>query len=1205
MSTQAEAADRQARRSAQSVFDRPLLIEAGAGTGKTATLVNRIVAWLLTRGWELAAARVDGEDRARIAAQALEATVAITFTDAAAAEMATRVEAGLAAYAEHRLEKLKGFDAGLLELDGNEGRLRARALIASLDRLVIRTIHAWCRRLLARYPVEAGLGADFDVDADASVAERAAHEILEEELPGIYADPMLGRSAMRLAREGLGPEALRDALVGLSMNALPPEELASDGCDQDVIDAMRSMLAGPLDEMLDAFDARDPAMGPLSGHTITALDELRAIRAALSRPENDAAQWVAGVSSALRGAVQARERLSKHWSRQGLQKQDVKRFNDDALVASINQAAPALHAATRTLGALDYEGFDTRRVLLARLYPRMLERIHAEGFLTFGDLLRGVRGLFERNEQVLSEVRRGIDHLLVDEFQDTDALQCSLVEMLAFRGAADERPALFVVGDPKQSIYAWREADLAAYDAFKTRILAEGGEVAGLVVNFRSTAQVLEEVSAVVRPLMIEESGIQPAFQELLPGRDNPEGVDVEHWVSWNDDETKGRENTLTDLACAIEADAIAREMRARHAEGVSFGKMAVLLRSTGKLEALLEAFRDAGVPYVVARDRSYYRRREIVDAAAFVRAILDPGDMVALLAWLRSASVGAPDASLAYLWQAGLPAAMSSLGLEEGALAAARSAIEKAREALGACDQEALGLDLVPRWPELLLEGVETLGALRASFRQDPADVFVEKLRRLSRVEAAEAGRYLAPFRVANLERFFGDLVEALDESRGNAQELLRSLRRAVSSAQEAEEARPETLTAEAVNVLTIHRSKGLDFDEVYVPQLHRGSGLRGGDRSSSAKEREGCWEIKLLGKPSPRSFLHSERDARVAEAEQIRLLYVAMTRARERLVLAGNWFGKHTGGAMIRHLPGREGGHPDLHTLFEEALEGPATSFHHEGARWRFPLAEGNQAIEKFDERDGKAPLDVDALLARSRVIQDGRDEARELRFAKASVPVSSISHESYRAERSVELDGSGGDEAIDDDVAAVAAPREERPRPGLPRLAGSIVHRVLERVDLALPLEDALKQAIRIGPVHAVGIGRREDWIEAWKRAAEILNEVAKGPLPSRFDAIREHILARELPILTRPALLSEKDADVASGVVDLVYRCPTSGRIVVADYKTDLLATKEQALDKYEGQLKAYALALRDAWGLDATPRSELWLLRMGDIVPCPD
>ena len=150
-------------------------------------------------------------------------------------------------------------------------------------------------------------------------------------------------------------------------------------------------------------------------------------------------------------------------------------------------------------------------------------------------------------------MRRGLRQLLVDEFQDTDRVQCDLVGYLAM-GDDGRRPGLFLVGDPKQSIYGWRNADLAAYEAFVGQVREAGGQVHALVVNHRSAPPVLDEVARLVGPVMEETPGLQPRFEPLLPSPANAEApgfadgerAPVEHWVSWSFDAGGTPEETRT-----------------------------------------------------------------------------------------------------------------------------------------------------------------------------------------------------------------------------------------------------------------------------------------------------------------------------------------------------------------------------------------------------------------------------------------------------------------------------------------------------------------------------------------------------------------------------------------------------------------------------------------------------------------------------------
>jgi ATP-dependent helicase/nuclease subunit A len=340
----------------------------------------------------------------------------------------------------------------------------------------------------------------------------------------------------------------------------------------------------------------------------------------------------------------------------------------------VASAAGHLAALLTPLADPPREQLAAVRAIVAPLLGSMNRRRISAGILTFSDLLRCADRLLRDSAGVRREVVAGIDHLLVDEFQDTDDVQCRMVESLALTVPEEDRPALFIVGDPKQSIYAWRSADLAAYDAFVERVENNGGVIVDLVRNFRSVTLILDEVERLVAPIMRAERGIQPRFEALeatderrgAPGFDRPPWSGVEHWLTWPSGEDgvapeKGNRDGETSL---LEAETLASDIARLHREGGvdRWGDVAVLLRVTTAQEVLLEAFRRHGIPYDVARERDYYRQREVVEIAALVRSVLEPTDLLALLTVLRSDVVGVPDAALAPLWDAGFGSQMARL---------------------------------------------------------------------------------------------------------------------------------------------------------------------------------------------------------------------------------------------------------------------------------------------------------------------------------------------------------------------------------------------------------------------------------------------------------------------------------------------------------------------------------------------------------------
>lgn len=1192
-----QALDGAARRLAQTEFARPVVIEAGAGTGKTATLVARVVAWSLGPGWELAAAELKAEPSGRditpegTAARVLGGVVAITFTEAAAGEMADRIGWTLARVAEgSRPEWLL---PEVVEPLGSAGRERAGHLLANLDRLVVSTIHAYCRRLLTTFPLEAGLHPDLTVDAEGDLLEEVVRDVVVDATPrclGASPDP----DWVELAVTGFGPRELAACLQELATSGVPPEALGEDRLPP----SWRQEAAARLISAASAMAAIVGGRLEGGGRVDTARAVLEAVGATVALGRQD-------TSSTPEAFDRLCGRLRDIWTKPVLDRLEKWSENDLGATESkaLGDAVGAVPAAAASLMEAVSRLVDLQPLLLSRaarvmfpLLSRVHQRLRATGVVTFNDLLRGAAALVRANPEVARRWRRDIRQLLVDEFQDIDRLQCELVTALALAGPPDERPGLFLVGDPKQSIYGWRNADLAAYHGFVGRVTAEAGGVRGeLAVSFRSTPVLLGAVEAWMRPHMTEVPGVQAGFQPLAPCPANAgdEGfrqgrwAPLELWVSSRQppaDAEAAPTSTRSLDATVLEAEVLAADLVALHAEaGVPWSEVGILVRSSGDLDHYLAALRSAGVPFVVERDRSYYQRREILDATALVRAVVDPTDHVALVAWLRCPAVGVPDAAWLPLWRRRFPELVTAL----------RQPLPACLDALGALVDEAVsaipagvpGLERIGGWGGILKVALRHLAELRESFATEPAVRFVERLRTLTLLEATASARYLGRFRVANLRRFFRRLAASLEAGTGDPQAVLRLLRRAVREEREEEEAHPTASLEEAVRVLTIHRAKGLDFTHVYLLQTHKGS-RRDTPPRDAAWEGVSGWELRLLGAPTPGWRELQQRQRTVAEMELVRTLYVAMTRAKRRLVIAGNW-----------PVPGKKavtGSHMAL-LAAAGALPDPGEDGTTDTALGRFVWLDhrtgaaptpARTAPELSVERVARARLDVEALVAARQVAAEHM--ARP--FGRAASAEAHAALERVLADRQREESEGGW-----------------RKSPGTPgdtraTLVGAAVHRALE----TLPLDRPAAAAVR-------GMdGALDAWVR-WHAPAEaaedvltearaVLTSFGDSELARRWDTIARHVLGREVPLLVPPA--GCEAVGYLSGQIDLLYRDPADGGLVVVDYKTDHVSADEALLARaaaYASQCRTYAQGVREAFGLVEWPRWELWFLRPGRVV----
>jgi len=1216
-------ADRSARREAQRRFDRPLILQAGAGTGKTTTLVARLLAWSLGAGWELALARRAARPAARpslrpegegsperIAADVLRGVVAITFTEAAAAEMAGRTARELDALArgESRPDWL---DPEVLPSEA-ETFARARALLGALDHLQVRTIHAFCLGLLADHPLEAGVHPRLTVDAEGRLLEEVVRETVEVALREGYGEPG-DPYLIALAVRGFGPQEIVEALTILAAAGLPARVLTEDPLGPEPLRAFRDRLAAAAAGVHELVaprlqGGRAPNARAIESGLRVLLDRLRK-----EREEGEVSLFTLKVWIDEGMPAKLTDHLRK-WVKGPANATETPLFEG----TDLRTRADELSRLLRHWQRIDPELLDAGRRALGPLLAAVERELRSRGIATFDALLTGAESLLARHPEVRARVRRQIDQLLVDEFQDTDRVQCELLRWIALDGPRDERPGLFLVGDPKQSIYGWRSADLRAYDGFVELARRHGGDVERLIENFRSVPAILSEVARVIAPVMREAPGLQPPFEPLLacdrrrddPGFARAGRAPVEHWVSWKRADGK----TSAVEAAELEAAALAADVRSLHdREGVAWREVAVLLRGTGDLNVYLEALRRSRIPFAVGRDKEYYRRREIIEAAALVRAVLDPGDHLALLTVLRSLLVGVPDAALIPLWRRGFPGLVTDLAparLDEERM---RERLHELRDLVEAAaaeiPQDIPGMASLRGWEKGLLAAVEHLAVLRRSFESEPADLFVERLRRLFLPEALEAARYLGPYRLANLDRFFRQLLAAIEDGGGDLTAILRSLRRSIAEAREAEEGRPKDGAEDAVQVMTIHGAKGLDFGHVYLVQLHKAPGGDDGTGTEVGRLEGGGFELRLFGAPTL-GFDRVEAERRAVEAaERVRTLYVAMTRAKDRLVLMGIWPG-----------PGEEGGlrppeqarthmdllawrpdRPALAELWER--DGGADAAE---ALWKLPaLWAGLDGTETGAASGGDgAALAEPEEIARASVALRADRAAAEARLSRAwGGAASEEAHELLREELAAHRLDEG-----EDGVARARVSNKDRGGGGLDREAamalGGAVHRALEEWDLAAdPREELARQRTHL-PAYLAPLARGEVLDAALPRAEELLDRFAGSRLLDRLRGLAGRIVARELPVLLPPRDAPQAPVGVVTGAVDLVYRDPETGLLVIADYKTDEVEDPEELARRaavYAPQGATYVRALQEALDLPQAPRFELWFLRADRVV----
>jgi ATP-dependent helicase/nuclease subunit A len=465
------------------------------------------------------------------------------------------------------------------------------------------------------------------------------------------------------------------------------------------------------------------------------------------------------------------------------------------------------------------------------------------GYVTFDGILALVRRLLGSTEfpGVREILRKQHDYILVDEFQDTDPLQSEIIRKLAEDDRGKLVPGkLFIVGDPKQSIYSFRGADIIAYEGLRQQILDEGGEKVILRTNFRSHGKLIDLVNAAFSRLIVQNGHLQPKYHPIEPASDAEQkyaGPAIEAILIEDAKAEESRE---------MEAQEIADWIEKRPAE-MSYGKIAILLRSLVNVGTYLEALRSRGIPYVVDGEKYFYNTTEVIDFINLLRAVANPHDRIAVAGLLRSPYGGVTDQEL----------------------------YDR---------RKSLDYRLPSPWPifGFLKRWNELSGRIGVTELIDR--IFDESYA----LEVAQSG-YHGEQAVANLLKLRQKAAELETKGGCTLREFLDGARTSVRDLEEEGESPLADESLDAVKILSIHKSKGLEFPVVILPDLHRDK--RGYEIPVVRYDwPSGTLGVKLGDAMSTGAAALGHLDREREREERRRLLYVAMTRAEDRLVLLGS---------------------------------------------------------------------------------------------------------------------------------------------------------------------------------------------------------------------------------------------------------------------------------------------------------------------------
>jgi ATP-dependent helicase/nuclease subunit A len=1164
----ADAADRE---QIATALDDTLIVEAAAGTGKTTELVSRIV-----RVIETGRAEVTG-------------IVAVTFTEKAAGELKLRLR--------EALEEARGGTAS-----GSEERDRLDRALGRLEEAQVSTIHGFCADLLRERPVEARVDPLFTVLTEAQAAriyEEAFHHWLESQL----ADPSEGvkRSLRRPTFGGFGAQADGDngpvdRLQRAGWDLIQWRDfdgdwqrLAFDRCSR--VDELVQLLNG-FTELLEP---------PGSAHELLYTDSWAArklseeIRRAESVAPRDYDRLEAGLIELSHNQKfkEARKGSGRNY-RSGVLREDVCRARENLETALTGFEADANADLAVAL----------RHELRSCVSAYEASKAKA-GALDFLDLLLRTRDLIRDNPEVRSSFQQRFKRIFVDEFQDTDPLQAEIVLLLAADDSLatnwrETRPVpgkLFLVGDPKQSIYRFRRADVGIYCSVYEMLQEAGARRVTLRTSFRARPNIQRAINAAFEPVMTGDGDVlQAAYVPLEPFRTDsaeqpsivvlpvpqPYRVKVANaaiekslpdavgaFIDWLINESGWKVAERAAAAKSPLAPTVARGFRpgeTEHLVPIQARHIGLLFRRFISYQEditrpYVEALEARGISHLLVGGRSFHNRAEIETLRAALAAIEWPEDELSVFATLRGSLFAISDEEL----------------LEY-------------RHRIGRFQPFRIPNEFPTNLGSIVV-ALQLLQALHRSRNRVPVATTIASLLESTRAHVGFALEHGGEQVLANVAHVI-ELARRYEAEGGiSFRGFVDELREQAESG-EAGEAPILEEGSDGVRLMTVHKAKGLEFPIVILADMT--AKLRASVASRTIDSDRRVCAIRLGGFAPADLLQHEDDELRRDEAEGTRVAYVAATRGRDLLVVPA--VGDEQREGWIKPL--NTAVYPPLEARRQQIQAPGCVEFKSKDSVLVRPggTAAGTSTVcpgLHVRRADPPGPAEFSVVWWDPRALKLGTEAPLGIRrpelivkdVAPDIVESGLVAYNSWRERRQQAVAvGTHSSVAVQTITQSAKTASEESPdlkllpvevielrraanRPSGRRF-GALVHAVLASV----PLDGDLSVIQRLATIHGRILGAAAEEIDS---ASEIVHTALAHPLLNHArNAAQQGRSRREVPVAWRDA-----DGLLIEGVVDLAFE--QSEGWTVIDFKTDEEFRGNEPA--YRRQVGMYASAIQAANG----------------------
>lgn len=1040
------------QKKAVETIDKNVAVNAGAGSGKTKVLVERYL-YILDKG----KLRVGNE---------IESIVAITFTKKASQEMKERIR-----------EDLRG--------RFSEGK-KWRRIYRDLEKANISTIHSFCSKILRENPIEANIDPQFNVMED------------------YEANNLLYEVTKKVLLEGIEKE--------------------------EVYDFVKTFDAYNLDNLINTLMYLYEKIR-CTGMSFEEVGEITINNIESIRFDSEDVVHIRDEFSYLISQGRKNSKISK------LQYDPVwqdfsnrESFDEEVVdmlpylkvnIGNMKKEAERIEALEELIDKVllikELQNISLYKVLI-KLLIQMDEEYSNEkkaiGSLDYEDLQLKTLHLLEE-EDIRTKYQKKFQYIMVDEFQDTNELQKHIIYKLTSVNSILDRQNLFIVGDPKQSIYAFRGADVDVfYDVMDDIEKVSNIKPITLEENYRSLNTVLEFINIIFEKLMGKK------YDPLKPVNESPNNIDVEILeksdVEVPDGVTEGEYNKY------FESRLIAKRIKTLVEEnGYQYGDFAILFRSTTDDNIYEEALREYSIPYYNLGGKGFFRQQEIVDLINAIKGINNIYDDISIVGILRSPMFGLSDEAIYWILRQKCDCILDTLSEPLKNINSEED--RKVKEAYNILYLLTLKRNLLNPY-ELLVELIDK--------------TYYKEVLLLM---------YGGKQRVANVHKFLELTRDYTEEENGTLSDFIDYIEDLNRNEVEESQAKIESEDGDSVKLMTIHKSKGLQFKVVIIPQMSKRFNM---DRSSILFDKNLGLGIKNEDS-SPRyneiKAVMSEKD----EEENKRILYVAMTRAKEKLIL------------------GNQGSESGFKKFIGEFLESVQYDLIED-------ISMDSEVTEEVKELDstlwGKLPLKNDdfpllgSLPGYNQKSFTSYSVTQYLTFRECK---RKFYMNYYKKLPSIEFEYEEEDfiEEVNNVKAALR-----------PDIRGNIVHKFCELYTHDIDWNELLNDII-------INYGLKPN------------EEVIKELKPYISNYMDKHIEDYD-KMYNEKRFYYKLDNGIIYGIIDRIYIKDNS--IELVDFKTNRINNLELLIEKYTPQLQLYASACSDILRKKVT-KASLFFLENGELV----